>query len=92
MRIDKFLKLSRLVKRRTMAQEIISLGAVRINRRNVKPSSTVREGDLIEIAYTSRVLSVRALITEDAVLKRKRGAIPYEVVEEKRVDPEEKPW
>ena len=92
MRIDKFLKLSRLVKRRTLAQEMISLGAVRINRRNVKSSSTVREGDLIEIAYTSRVLTVKVLITEDAILKRKRGVIPYEVVEEKRVDPEEKPW
>lgn len=91
MRIDKYLKLSRLVKRRTVAQEMISIGAVRINKRQVKPSSVVREDDVVEIAYTARVIAVKVLVADDALLKR-RDTIPYELIEEKRVNPEEKPW
>ena len=91
MRIDKFLKLARLVKRRSVAQQMISVGAVRINKRQIKPSSIVREGDVIEIAYTSRVIAIEALIVEDALLK-KRDAVPYRLIEENRVNPEERPW
>ena len=47
MRLDKFLKLARLVKRRTVAQEMIELGAVRLEGRECKPSSEVREGNVI---------------------------------------------
>ena len=56
MRLDKFLKLARLVKRRTVAQEMIELGAVRLEGRECKPSSEVREGNVIEIAYINRVM------------------------------------
>ena len=53
-RLDKFLKLSQLVKRRTAAQEMIGVGAVRVNGRKVKPVSDVKAGDLIEVAFPRR--------------------------------------
>lgn len=90
-RIDKYLKLSRLVKRRAQAQEMISIGAVRLNGREVKPSTLVHEQDNIEIAYTARVLSLR--VTEDDEKNLRRGIEnAYILLEEKRVDPERKPW
>ena len=92
MRLDKFLKLARLVKRRTVAQEMIDVGAVRINGRQCKPSAEVRQGDIVEIAYTSRVLSLDVLCAEEAALKRMSPEEAWSVREERRVDPSEKPW
>ena len=82
MRLDKFLKLSRLVKRRTVAQEMAEIGAVRLNGRQCKPSAEVRGGDTVEVAYPRRVLSVKV----------KRGTSAYSVIEEKQVSQDEKPW
>ncbi len=90
MRLDLFLKLARLVKRRSVAQEMIRIGAVRINQRESKPSSSVRLGDEVEIAYPRRVLKVKVLQDDEKELRRK--AEPYELMEERRVDPEEIPW
>lgn len=91
MRLDKFLKLARLVKRRTVAQEMIDLGAVRINGRECKPSSEVREGNVIEIAYVNRVLKVKVLCADEAVLRRPK-AVSWEQMEERQVRPDEKPF
>ena len=51
MRIDKFLKVSRIVKRRTLAQEACDNGKVCINGKEVKPSHPVKVGDTVEITY-----------------------------------------
>ncbi len=91
MRLDKYLKLARLVKRRTVAQEMIDLKAVRINGRECKPSSEVREGDVIEIAYINRVLKVKVLCADEAVLKRPK-VISWEQLEERQVRPDERPF
>lgn len=90
MRLDKFLKLSRLIKRRTLAQDMIEIGAVRINKKNCKSAIEVKIGDIIEVAYPSRVVSVRVLTADEAQLKRKIDA--YELLEEKKVNSEERPW
>ena len=90
-RLDKFLKLARLVKRRTAAQEMIELGAVRIEGRACKPAAEVREGTVIEIAYMNRVLKVRVLCANEALLKRPH-TVSWEQLEEKPVSPEENPW
>ena len=90
MRLDKFLKLSRLVKRRTVAQEMAEIGAVRVNGRQCKPSSEVREGDTIEVAYPRKLVTVKALTSDEAALRRNAPA--YEIVSEKAVSPDEKPW
>lgn len=90
MRLDKYLKLSRLVKRRTAAQEMSGVGAVRLNGRAAKPSANVKDGDVLEIAYPRRLLRVKVLTSDETALKRKSE--PYEFMEEKRVEAEELPW
>ncbi len=90
-RIDKYLKLSRLIKRRSQAQEMISIGAVRLNGREIKPSALVHEEDTIEIAYTARVMSIRVIQDDEKILRRGNESA-YILLEEKRVDPERKPW
>lgn len=92
MRLDKYLKVTRLVKRRTLAQEMISLGAVRINGRQCKPAAEIRKGDIIEIAYPSRILAVEVLCVDESLLKRGSAETAYSVTGERRVDPSEKPW
>ena len=91
MRIDKFLKMARLVKRRTAAQEMIEVGAVRIDGRGCKSSSEVLEGRSIEIADMARVLKVRVLCTDEQLLKRPQ-TVAYEVLEERSVPTNERPW
>ncbi len=54
MRLDKYLKVSRLIKRRTVAQEACDGGRVSVNGRPVKPSYDVKEGDVIEISFGSK--------------------------------------
>lgn len=90
-RLDKFLKLSRLVKRRTLAAQLADAGAVRVNGRTAKPSSSVKEGDEVAIAFPFRLVVAKVLIDDEAVLRRPKveGA---EVVSERRLDPEENPW
>ena len=89
-RLDKYLKLSKLVKRRTIAQEMIEIGAVRVNKKNSKPSTEVKEGDVLEIAYPRRIISVKVLVSDETLLKRNSTA--YDLIEEKRADQEERPW
>jgi ribosomal 50S subunit-recycling heat shock protein len=91
MRLDKFLKMSRLVKRRTAAQEMIEIGAVRAGGRTCKSSAEVTEGSVVEIAYAARVLKVKILCADESLLKRP-GTVAYEVIEERSVRPNEKPW
>lgn len=90
MRLDKYLKLSRLVKRRTVAQEMITVDAVRVNGRKAKPSTEVRLGDRVDVAYPRRILSVTVIDDDEKSLKR--GSISYEVLEDQRVSGEEAPW
>ena len=59
MRLDKFLKLSRVIKRRTVANEAAGAGRISINGKTAKPSSDVNVGDLIEIRFGSRSMTVR---------------------------------
>jgi len=91
MRIDKFLKLARLVKRRSAAQEMIELGAVRLDGRPCKSSAEVREGAVLEVAYMNRVLKVRVLCADEALLKRP-GTVAWETIGERPVAPDRNPW
>jgi ribosomal 50S subunit-recycling heat shock protein len=61
MRLDLFLKHSRLVPRRTVAQEICDAGAVTLNAHSAKPGRTVAVGDVIAIRYRGRLTTVRVL-------------------------------
>ena len=64
MRIDKYLKVSRLIKRRTVANEVADAGRILVNGRPVKASYAVKEGDIIEIAFGQRPVQVKVVSTE----------------------------
>ncbi len=55
MRLDKFLKISRVIKRRTIANEVIDKGRVSINGKVVKPSYEVKQGDICEIVFGDKI-------------------------------------
>ena len=61
MRIDKYLKVSRLIKRRTVANEACDAGRVSVNGKAVKASYDVKEGDVIEIAFGTRNVRAKVL-------------------------------
>ena len=69
MRLDKYLKVSRLIKRRTVANEACDAGRIQVNGRAAKASLRVKEGDVIEIEFGSRSVKVRVLQIMDTSRK-----------------------
>ncbi len=69
MRLDKFLKVSRLIKRRTVANEACDAGRVSVNGRPVKASYDVKVGDIIEIAFGTKELRAEVLDVQETVRK-----------------------
>ncbi len=69
MRLDKYLKVSRLIKRRTVANEACDAGRVTINGKVAKASQNVKEGDILEIAFGTRSVKVRVLDVKDTAKK-----------------------
>ncbi|BCK01673.1 RNA-binding S4 domain-containing protein [Anaerocolumna chitinilytica] len=69
MRLDKFLKVSRLIKRRTIANEACDAGRVLINGKTAKASASVKEGDIIEIGFGSKAVKVKVLDVQETVRK-----------------------
>jgi len=80
MRLDKFLKVSRLIKRRTVANEACDGQRVSINGRVVKASYDVKPGDEIEIRFGEKRLKVEVLTVNEHVLKSEAPAMYREVV------------
>ncbi|ABS60815.1 MULTISPECIES: S4 domain-containing protein [Fervidobacterium] len=78
MRLDKFLKQNRIIKRRTVAQEVSKAGLVKKDGRPLKPSYEVKPGDILEISYGTKIIIVK--VTDD---------MKYEVLEEKTIKIEE---
>ena len=81
MRIDKFLKVSRLLKRRTLAQEACDGGRVKVNGKTVKPSYTVKENDLVEIGFNSGAVKFKILQIKETVRKEEAENL-YEIIAE----------
>ena len=79
MRLDKYLKVSRLIKRRTVANEACDNGRISVNGRVVKASYDVKVGDRIEIALGARTLVVEVLLVAEAVKKDDAAAMYKEV-------------
>ncbi len=69
MRLDKFLKVSRLIKRRTVANEACDAGRVSVNGKPVKASYDVKVGDVIEIAFGAKALKAEVLDVQETVKK-----------------------
>ena len=84
MRLDKFLKVSRIIKRRTVANEACSGGRVSLNGKVAKPGAEVKVNDILEIRFGNRVGRYRIAEVKEVV--RKEGAADmYEVLEEDAV-------
>ena len=79
MRLDKYLKVSRLIKRRTVANEACDNGRISVNGRVVKASYDVKVGDRIEIQLGARTLAVEVLVVADNVRKDDATAMYKEV-------------
>lgn len=80
MRLDKYLKVSRIIKRRTVAKEVCEGGRVSINEKVAKPSTVVKEGDIIEIQFANRALKARITNILEHV-KRENAKEMYEILE-----------
>lgn len=81
MRLDKFLKVSRIVKRRTVANDACDASHVMVNGRTAKASLQIKEGDVITVTFGQRALTVRVKSIKEST--RKEDAVfMYEVIEE----------
>ena len=81
MRLDKYLKVSRLIKRRTLANEVADAGRVMVNDKPAKASYAVKVGDVIEITFGNRPVKIRVL--SDVEQKGKDVAREmFEIIEE----------
>ncbi len=73
MRLDKYLKVSRIIKRRTVANEACDAGRVTINGRPAKASADVKKGDILEIQFGLKPVKVRVLSVQETVKKEEAG-------------------
>ena len=80
MRLDKYLKVARIIKRRTVANEACDAAHVTVNSKPAKASYEVREGDVLEITFGARTLRVRVLDVRETVGKAGATSL-YEVLD-----------
>lgn len=80
MRLDKYLKVSRIIKRRTVANDACDAEHVAVNGKRAKASYDVKEGDVIEITFGQKTLRVRVLNVKEYTLKADAASL-YEVLE-----------
>ncbi|GBF11394.1 RNA-binding S4 domain-containing protein [Tepidibacillus infernus] len=88
MRLDKFLKVSRLIKRRTIAKEVSDQGRIEINGQVAKASSNVNEGDLLSIRFGQKKLTVQ--VNKCVETSKKEEALEmYTVIKEEKITEQE---
>lgn len=80
MRLDKYLKVSRIIKRRTVAKNASEAGVVLINGKEGKASSKVQEGDILEITFGEKVLKIKVVSLTESI-KKEEAQNMYEVIE-----------
>ena len=80
MRLDKFLKVSRIIKRRTVANDACDAEHVTVNGKRAKASYDVKEGDVIEVTFGERSLRVRVLNVKEYTTKAEASSL-YEVLQ-----------
>lgn len=81
MRLDKFLKVSRIIKRRTVAKDATNGGVVLVNGKESKASTKVKVGDVLDITFGERTMTVRILDLKDTTKKEEASQL-YEVISE----------
>lgn len=83
MRLDKYLKVSRIIKRRTISKEISESSRVKVNGKTAKPSTKLKIGDEIEIEFGRSILTVKVKELREHVLKDDSSML-YEIIDERR--------
>ena len=81
MRLDKFLKVSRLIKRRTVANSVSEMGRVTVNGNVAKPAKQLKVGDIIEIEYANRIEKFEVLIIPTGNVSIQGATELYKVIE-----------
>lgn len=79
MRIDKFLKVSRILKRRTLAREAAEAGKITVGGKQVKPSYKLRVGDEVELTFINGSIKFRVLDLKESVKKEEASSL-YEII------------
>ncbi len=81
MRIDKYLKVARIIKRRTVANEACDAERIKVNGRIVKASYEVKKDDIVEVTFGQRVIKLRVTDVKEHTLKSD-AALLYEIIEQ----------
>ena len=89
MRLDKYLKVSRIIKRRTVAKEVADKGRIKVNGILAKSSTDLKVDDLVEIRFGNKLLSVKVLEMKDSA-KKEDVLKMYEIISEVRVEEDER--
>lgn len=84
MRLDKYLKVSRIIKRRTLAKEVADNGRIEVNGRVAKSSTTVDIDDIITISFGNKIVTVKVLQLLDST-KKDDAQNMFEIIDEKRL-------
>lgn len=85
MRLDKYLKVSRLIKRRTLAKEVADQGRITINEKVAKASSAVKVGDELAIRFGQKIVTARVEELRDTV-KKEDAAKMFTILKEERLE------
>ncbi|MFC7365292.1 MULTISPECIES: RNA-binding S4 domain-containing protein [Bhargavaea] len=85
MRLDKFLKVSRLIKRRTLAKEVADQGRIMVNGKKAKASTVVKEGDELAIRFGQKLVTARVDMLKDSVKKDEAGNM-FTILKEEKLD------
>lgn len=85
MRVDKYLKTARILKRREAAKELALQGRIQINGRIAKPSTEVEVGDLLRLEFGYRILEIKILDIQKQVSKQ-NASLLFEILKEEKID------
>lgn len=88
MRLDKFLKVSRLIKRRTVAKEVADQGRIEVNGQIAKSSTKLAVGDQMTIRFGNRLMTIKVLALLDSTKKEDADQM-YEIISEERLQNDE---
>jgi ribosomal 50S subunit-recycling heat shock protein len=85
MRIDKYLKVSRLIKRRTVAKEVADHEKITVNGKVCKPSTDIKVNDIVTIRFGMKLITFKVLNTNEFV-KKNEAELMYEIIKEEKVE------
>ena len=81
MRLDKYLKVARIIKRRTVANEACSKDRVSVNGKDAKPSKEVKVGDIVSVGFGDRKITFRVLEVPEGNVPKNGSGMLYEIIE-----------